>query len=164
MAEGRLHRFWIGVANLATRLRFLAGKASFVEADVEMTTNSVAEVYEGRGRPAGQRLLAHYRLATRPPLGGRPGWRAFLERWSGPAKHLTVSLRCAFCGHLYVVQVLSRLDPLVPESSGRPVARPASYSSDWFRFMHADFEGRPSLSCPKCEQAGEPELERWGSA
>lgn len=159
---GRWRRLWFSVANLVTRLRFVTGRASFVEADVEMTTNSVAEVYDEPGRPSGQRLLAHYRLATRPPVAGPKGWRLLRERLERPVGHRLVSLECGWCGHTYVVQIISLLDPLAPDAAtGRPVARPASFSCDWFRFMHSDFEGQAQLACPRCEQSGRPDVAHW---
>lgn len=163
--SGRWRRWLLSVVNLGVRARFAAGRASFVEADVEMTTNSVAEVYEEAGRPTGQRLLAHYRLSTKGPVGGKKGWSLLADRLLAPAAHRTVSLLCGYCGHLYVVQILSALDPLRPDAAmGRALARPASFSSDWFRFMHEDFEGKPSLSCPRCEQTVEPEVDHWEAA
>ncbi len=153
-------RLWFALRNAFMRVRFMTGKASFVEADIEMTTNNVAEVYDPAGGRSDQRLLAHYRLTTRRPVMGSGGWRLFEERLLSPVGHRTVLLRCGYCSHHFVVQVLSKLDPLASDTTGgRPPARPASYTADWFRFMHADYEGTPSLRCPRCEQNSEPLVE-----
>jgi hypothetical protein len=143
---------------LAVRGRFLTGKATFVEADIEMTTNQVAEIYDARGLPHGQRLLSHYRLRTRMPRTGSQGWELF-SRWaSSPDRRAAARLVCGFCGHNFFIHVLGALGPLNPEEPvGEP--QPASYSSNWFRFMHRNFEGPASLSCTHCEQSGEAEVE-----
>jgi hypothetical protein len=160
MAPSRLRLFWLTLTSLPARVRFMTGKASFVEADVEMTTNSIAEVLDPPSQARGQRLLAHFRLSTRKPASGIQGWRLYEKRvLLEPAGHQTIRLECGYCGHHYFVQILTALDPLANEAtSGRPPGRPASYSSDWFRFMHADYEGEPSLYCLRCEQDGVPSV------
>ena len=149
----RVLRLWLSLKTLAIRLRFMTGKASFVEADVQMTTNAVID----DAAPPSDKLLAHYQLATRKPRTGDQGWKLFWERVAEGARHRTARLDCGYCGHLFVVQVLSNLDPLASElTGGRAPAKPASYSSDWFKFMHEDYSGQPSLYCPHCEQQGPP--------
>ncbi|MBI3552862.1 MAG: hypothetical protein HY077_10120 [Elusimicrobia bacterium] len=150
-------RFWL--ATLALRLRFFTGKASFVEADVEMTTNQLADVSNAPGAAPERRLLAHYRLKTRKPHSGGEGWRLFRDRAGAAGTDQLVALACGFCGHFFVVQVLSALDPLASEATrGRPPAQPASYASDWFEFMHSDYSGTPSLYCLRCETDGSPRV------
>lgn len=154
-----LRRFRFAFATLALRLRFLTGKASFVEADVQMTTNQVCDVYDAPGRKPERRLLSHYQLKTRKPRIGREGWRLFRERFDDQGTSRMVALSCGYCGHIFVVQVLRSIDPLASEAAaGQAPGQPASYSSDWFRFMHADLEGKTSLFCLHCEQNGEPRV------
>jgi hypothetical protein len=150
-------RFWFELATLALRLRFSTGKASFVEADIEMTTNQVAEILDAPGGKPERRLMAHYQLRTHKPRAGRQGWQLFRERFGAAGTNQLVVLTCGFCGHHYVVQVLAAIDPLAMEGSGaKPPGTPASYGCDWFRFMHSDYEGTPSLYCVHCEQNGVP--------
>lgn len=155
----RLSRLWFALRTLSIRILFFLGKASFVEADVRMTTNNVADVFNGTGKSLGQKLLAHYQLETRTPLAGSRGWATFADRISKGGPHLSVSLECAFCGHHYFVQVLTVLDPLACEATGhRAVGHPASYSSNWFRFLHEHYEGEPSLACLRCEENSAPRV------
>ena len=154
----RAARLWLRLKTLGTRLRFAAGRASFIEADVRMTTHSVADVTEGLGAARQPRLLTHYHLRTATPRGVAAGWKLFVERVLGAA-HRTVALDCRYCGHRFVVQVLSSIDPLANElTGGRGPGAPASYASDWFRFVHHDFEGPAYLNCPRCEQPGAPRV------
>lgn len=156
--SARLSRLWFIAKTLPMRLRFMFGKASFVEADVRMTTNSLADVADGFGRSAQPRLLAHYQLDTRPPRGGLTGWRLFERRATGSGPHRTVALACGWCGHRFVVQVLSAVDPLAGElTGGKSPGSPASYSSDWFRFVDERYEGPTELYCVHCEQKGAAE-------
>ncbi len=151
-------RAWFLLKTLPERARFLLGKASFVEADIRITTNSVSEGPEAR-------LLAHFRLDTRKPRSGAQGWALFLERVGEPGPHMTVSLDCGWCGHRYFVQVLSAIDPLAFEGTGgRPPGRPASYDGGWFRFSEPGEAGEPRLSCPRCEQSGRAGLRILGRA
>ncbi len=151
--------WWFALRTLPVRFLFFLGKASFIEADVRMTTNNVADVFSGSGKSLGQNLLAHYQLETRPPLAGSRGWATFADRLSKRGPHLAVSLECGFCGHRYFIQVRSALDPLSCEATGnRAVGHPASYSADWFRFLHERYEGEPSLSCLRCEENGAPRV------
>lgn len=141
--SGLRNRVWFFLATLALRLRFITGKASFVEADVEMTTNHAGDVYDLPGLRPERRVLAHFRLKTRPPRGGRQGRDLLRERLA--AGHPMVVLSCGFCRHLFVIQVLSAVEP-----------QPASYGGDWFSFMNREYEGEPRLNCPRCEQDGRP--------
>jgi hypothetical protein len=155
-AASRLSRLWFALKNLAVRLRFMTGKASFVEADVQLTTNAVIEAE----KEAARQLVAHYQLVTRKPRTGDQGWRLFEERVGAGVRHRTAVLQCGYCGHLFVVQVLSSIDPLASDmTGGRPPAKPASYSSDWFKFMHEDFAGQSSLYCAHCEQKSAPSVD-----
>lgn len=163
-----LRRFWLTARHLGVLGRFLTGKASFVEADVRATTRGLSEVLEASGERRGPELLAHFQLATRRPRTGTTGWELFLERVAAGSPHGTVRLDCGWCGHLFFIQILrqaaegpSALDPLASEAAGgRAPGRPASYSAEWFRFMHEDFQGEPSLNCPHCEQRGAPRVAR----
>lgn len=155
----RAARLWFWLRTLPTRLRFASGRASFVEADVRMTTHSVADVSEAAGRPFAPRLLTHYHLRTASPRGGAAGWSLFLERVPG-SQHQTVALDCLYCGHRFVVQVLTAIDPLANELTGsKGPGAPASYASEWFRFLHQDYDGPAYLNCPRCEQPGAPRVD-----
>jgi len=158
--QERWRRWRLALATWALRLRFSTGKASFVEADIQMTTHHVADVLDAPGAATARRLLAHYQLKTRPPHAGPQGWRLLRERAGAAGTDQLVDLTCGFCGHHYIVQVLSALDPLASEAArGLSPGQPASYASEWFRFMHEDFEGKSSLNCLHCEQNGEPGVE-----
>lgn len=139
------------------RARFFIGKASFVEADVRMTTNNMAE---GGASASGQaKLLAHYHLKTRTPRAGAQGWRLYAERLGGPRPRRVVALECGYCRHHFVIEVLASLDPLASDlTGGKGPGDPASYTADWFRFMHENFEGAASLFCLRCEQHGRPRV------
>lgn len=137
-----LSRLWYLAKTLALRARFLTGKASFVEADVRMTTNSLVNA-------AQPRLLAHFQLETGRPRGGATGWKLYDEKVGPHPRRRTVVLACAYCGHRFVLQ-------MQPPAEALAGAAPASYSSDWFRFMHVSLEGPADLFCAHCEQQGEP--------
>ena len=139
--SGLRKRVWFFLATLALRLRFLTGKASFVEADVQMTTNHAADIYDFPGLRPERRVLAHFRLTTRTPRRGRQGWELFRQRRDAAL----VVLTCGFCRHLFVLQIMSAVEP-----------QPAAYGSDWFSFMNSDYEGEPRLNCTHCEQDGRP--------
>src|SRR5262245_24336773 len=126
-------RLWFLLTTLAVRGRFLLGKASFVEADVEMTTHRVAEFAEARGAAEAGRLLGHFPPKTRKPRTGVQGWELFDERLSDPGPHRAVRLECLSCGHQYFLQILSAIDPLSVRP-GRGAGEPASYASSWFEF------------------------------
>lgn len=155
----RLSRLWFLARSFPLRARFMTGKASFVEADVRMTTNSLADV-AGAGEAPRTRLLAHYQLETRRPRAGLQGWKLYDERVGGETPHRVAALVCGFCGHRYIVQVLASADPLASDlTGGRGPGAPASYSSDWFRFVDESFEGPTDLGCLHCEQNGPAEAE-----
>ena len=133
-----------GIARL--KGRFGAGKASFLSAGIASTQNL----------PEQGRLFSHYRLATGPVLQGAAGLSALRERL-GKAGELIACLRCADCGHEYVVAVESADDPLgLPLAPGGGAGYPASFTTRWFRFWHPRCPGEPSLDCPHCEQRGRP--------
>ena len=152
-----VRRLWFLLTTLAVRGRFLMGKASFVEADVELTTHRVADSPAGRGAAEAGRLLAHFRLKTRKPRTGVQGWDLFEERLSDPGPHRAVRLECGYCGHQFFIQILAALDPLSIQP-GQGAGEPASYASAWFEFAHEGRQGRESLSCPRCEQIGPPSV------
>lgn len=124
----RLRRLWFQVSTLPTRGRFMTGRASFVEADVHRNPDNTA------------------RLDTRAPRSGLQGWQLYLERAAGGGPHVTASLQCGWCRHLFIVQIHA-----APEAGLAP-----SYDSDWFRFFPERGAGEPSLSCPRCEQESRP--------
>ena len=159
----RAARLWFVVRTASLRARFLAGKASFIEADVRITTHNICDVHEKPGQPAQARLLSHFQLRTAAPRGGDAGWRLFDERVGGGTAHKTVALACRFCAHRFIVQVLSSIDPLADELTGsQGPGAPASFGCDWFRFAHERFSAPASLHCPRCEQRGEPQVSFWG--
>jgi hypothetical protein len=155
----RLARWWFVVKTASLRARFHLGWASFVEADVRMTTHSVAEVREAPGRAPQSRLLSHYELRTGQPRGGAAGWRRVEEGLTAAQPHRMVCLSCGYCGHRFVIQVLTAIDPLANELTGaRGPGSPASYASPWFRFCDWRWRGPASLNCPRCEERGDPRL------
>jgi hypothetical protein len=155
--RSRLTRLWFALATLPLRLRFLFGRASFVEASVHMTTNSLAQSAETAGAPAQPRLLSHFDLDTGSPRTGLQGWRLFDDAASQGRR--SAVLACGYCSHRYLIHVAASVDPLASElTGGRAPGAPASYSSDWFRFMHAGYDGPCDLYCGRCEQQGPPEV------
>ena len=161
----KLARWWFVARAFPIRVSFAAGKASFVEADVMMTTHSVADVGGTAGRTAAPCLLAHFGLRTAPPRSGVAGWRVFEERVAFATPHRTIDITCRYCRHHFIVQLSTTMDPLAGElTGGKSPAAPASYASDWFGFTHENYEGPTWLSCPHCEQRGMPDLALWVSA
>lgn len=154
-----LGRAWFALRTVGTRSRFMIGKASFVEAMIRATSNSLTEVIGTGGQPSEMRLLSHYQLETNKPRSGSQGWRLF-EHWSRRrTAHALVCLECAYCGHTYLLQVLPGSDPLATGAGDpRTLGRPASYRASWFSFPDEDFEGEASLNCAHCEQLSPPEV------
>ncbi|MDX6769320.1 MAG: hypothetical protein SF051_07295 [Elusimicrobiota bacterium] len=144
VSRGR--RLWFALTNALARARFLAGRASFVEAVVAKTQNDLTPVVSADGRPLPPRLMAHHLLAPRPPRSGPSGWSLYEERLLGPARRVT-RLTCAFCGHSYYVEV-----------SGPREVESAAFVSEWFRFTPSAFAGPNRLDCPRCEQSAVPEV------
>lgn len=143
--------------SLPARLRFRAGRASFVECVVARISNELVPVLDCDGRPLGPRLMARHDLDARPPRSGAPGWQLYFERLSEPGPHRFVSLECAHCGHRFVIQVQAAVDPLAPPGGASP-ATPAEFRSSWFRFPPSAFAEPPELSCPRCESRTQPGL------
>ncbi len=138
------------------RGRFLVGKASYVEASINATESSVSYVLDPSGRSTGRRLLAHHRIETRPPRTGPHGWSLFSSMVRQPGAYGPAELECACCGHVYILRIL------LPGSSlpglGDALGEPASFSSDWFSFLHEDYRGQAWLSCRHCEERTEPRV------
>ncbi len=155
----RLKYAWFAFRTLPTRSRFMIGKASFVEADVRATSNSLTEVIEPGDRPPEMRLLSHLQLETQKPRTGTQGWKLY-EAWARrPNTRDLVSMECGFCGHLYILRIHPGHNPPLPGAGGAPaMGRPASYSGSWFNFPDEDFEGEPSLNCGHCETRCPPEV------
>lgn len=145
-AVSRGRRLWFELTSLFSRTRFLAGRASFVEAVVERTSQDLTPVVGADGRPLPPRLLSHHLLSPRPPRSGHGGWDLYRERLLGPASRVA-RLTCAYCGHWYVVDV-----------RGDRAAESAAFISDWFRFAPSAYAGPHRLDCPRCEQSAVPEV------
>ncbi|MDD5627462.1 MAG: hypothetical protein PHU21_00240 [Elusimicrobia bacterium] len=141
-------RLWFILRTLAVRGRFLTGKASFIGARVAETSSSLAEVYDGRGRPLGPRSLARHRLETDPPRTGMQGWSLFAAHRGRPLARLA----CGFCGHLYFIELRPQETP----------PGPASYGTDWFSFWDGCCRQVPALACPHCEQRSAPGVQFIG--
>jgi hypothetical protein len=157
MIEPRLRRWWFALTSLPARLRFRAGRASFVECVIARSESRLTAVQDAGGRPLGPKLLSRHTLACRPPRGGAEGWRLYAERLSAPGPHRFASLECSHCRHLFVVQIAAaRPDLAGPD--GRAMAAPADFRSEWFRFPPSAFEGPASLACPRCEETAAPEV------
>ena len=145
------------VRSLPARLRFRAGRASFVECLVSRTSNELVPVLDPAGRPLGPRLLARHDLTSHPPRSGAAGWRLYVERLADPGPHRFARLECAHCGHQFVFQIQAALDPLAPPGGGRPTPA-AEYRGSWFHFAPSAFDQPPGLSCPRCECRTRPGL------
>lgn len=155
MPASRFRRWWFALTSLPARLRFRAGKASFVECVVARTVSELVPVLDPGGRPLGPKLLARHTLSCRPPRAGGSGWDLYKERLAEPGAHRFVALECAHCGHRYVIQV-TEARPELAAPDGRPLAPDADFRSDWFRFSPSAFEGPTALDCPRCETAAQP--------
>jgi hypothetical protein len=155
MPATRLRRLWFSVVSLAARLRFKAGRASFVECSIARTDSELTPVLDPGGRPLGPRLLARCTLATRPPRAGAAGWALYQERLLDPRLNRFASLECAHCGHLYVIEIQAAR-PQLAAPDGRALAPAADFRADWFRFCPSTFAGPSGLSCPRCEESAPP--------
>lgn len=145
-AVSRGRRLWFWLTSLLARARFLAGRASFVEATVSRTSNDLTPVVSADGTPLPPRLMAHHLLSPRPPRSGHLGWDLYRRRLLGPASRVT-RLSCTYCGHQYVVDV-----------SGDRARETAAFISEWFRFTPSAYAGPNRLDCPRCEQSAVPEV------
>jgi hypothetical protein len=144
----RMKRWWFLLTSLTARLRFRAGRASFVECVIARTDSLLTPVQDPSGRPLGPKLLARHTLSCRPPRAGAAGWTLYEERLFSPGPHRFAALECAHCGHWYVIQVTG-----VRPALGAP---DADFRSEWFRFAPSAFDGPTSLSCPRCEEVAVP--------
>ncbi|MDE2512370.1 MAG: hypothetical protein KGL74_14690 [Elusimicrobia bacterium] len=143
-----MKRWWFALVSLSARLRFRAGRASFVECVIARTDSLLTTVQDPAGRPLGPKLLARRTLSCRPPRAGAAGWTLYEERLFRPGPHRFASLECAHCGHLYVIQI---------QVPGVALDAPdADFRSEWFRFAPSAFDGPTSLSCPRCEEVAAP--------
>ena len=155
MPATRLKRWWFALTSLPARLRFRAGRASFVECSIARTDSELTPILDSAGRPLGPQLLARHALSSRPPRAGAAGWALYEERLLAPGPHRFASLECAHCGHVYVIQVsAARADLVAPD--GRALAPAADFRSGWFRFPPSAFAGPAQLSCPRCEESAPP--------
>ncbi len=155
MIATRLRRWWFALTALPARLRFRAGRASFVECAIARTDSELTPVLDSAGRPLGPQLLAHHALSTLPPRSGAAGWALYEERLLAPGANRFVSLECAHCGHLFVIQV-SAARPELAAPDARALAPAADFRSDWFLFQPSAFAGPARLSCPRCEESAPP--------
>jgi hypothetical protein len=146
----RMKRWWFVLTSLPARLRFRAGRASFVECVIARTDSRLTPVLDPGGRPLGPKLLARHTLSCRPPRAGAAGWMLYEERLFEPGPHRFAALECAHCGHLYVIQVTAARSELA--------APAADFRSEWFRFAPSAFDGPRSLSCPRCEEVAAPDV------
>jgi hypothetical protein len=150
-------RLWFILRTLAVRGRFLTGKASFVRTHVRRTTYASTEVYDRKGKSLGPRILAHCRLENDPPRTGMQGWSLFAGQagpvsWPAPRRESLTRLACGFCGHLFFIDIRR-------DASGEDApSEPSSYSAAWFSFSDSACPGKPTLSCPHCEQSSTPEV------
>jgi hypothetical protein len=155
MSAGPLKRGWFALTSLAARLRFRAGRASFVVCSIARTESELTPVLDPVGRPLGPRLLARHTLSCLPPRAGAAGWALYEERLLDPRLSRFVSLECAYCGHLYVIEV-EAARPGLAAPDGRALAPAAAFRSDWFRFPPSSFSGPTDLTCPRCEESAPP--------
>ena len=150
-----LSRSWFFLRTLIARLRFRAGRASFVVCSIARTESELTPVFDRGGRPLQTKLLARHTLTCLPPRAGAAGWALYEERLFEPRLNRFVSLECAYCGHLYVIEIqAARPDLSAPD--GRALAPTAAFHSDWFRFTPATFAGPSNLACPRCEESAPP--------
>ena len=155
MSAGPLKRCWFALTTLADRLRFRAGRASFVVCSIARTESELSPVLDSNGRPLQPKLLARHTLSCLPPRAGAAGWALYEERLLDPKLDRFVSLECAYCGHLYVLEIQdARSDLAAPD--GRALAPAAAFRSDWFRFAPSVFAGPADLACPRCEESAPP--------
>lgn len=151
----RMKRWWFLLTSLSARLRFRAGRASFVECVIARTESRLTAVLDSGGRPLGPKLLARHTLSCRPPRAGSAGWNLYEERLFEPGPHRFAALECSHCRHMYVIQVAAaRADLASPD--GTALAPSADFRSEWFRFAASAFEGPTSLACPRCEETAAP--------
>ncbi|MFI5361610.1 MAG: hypothetical protein ACHQ49_06550 [Elusimicrobiota bacterium] len=155
MSAGLLKRCWFALTTAPARLRFRAGRASFVECSIARTECELTPVLDRGGRPLRPKLLARHTLACRPPRAGAAGWNLYEERLFDPKSNRFASLECAYCGHLYVIEIqAARPDLAAPD--GSPLAAAAAFRCDWFRFAPSAFAGPAELACPRCEETAPP--------
>ncbi len=155
MSAGPLKRGWFALTTLAARLRFRAGRASFVVCSIARTESELTPVLDSGGRPLQPKLLARHTLSCLPPRAGAAGWALYEERLFEPSLNRFVSLECAYCGHLFVLEIqAARPDLAAPD--GRALAPAADFRSDWFLFPPSAFSGPSDLACPRCEENATP--------
>ena len=150
-----LTRWRLALTTLGARLRFRAGRASFVTCSIARTESELTPVLDSGGRPLETKLLSRHTLSCLPPRAGSAGWTLYQERLKNPKLNRFVSLECACCGHLYVIEVESAR-PAFSAPDGRALAPAAAFRSEWFRFAPSAFVGPADLACPRCEESGIP--------
>lgn len=154
----RLRRWLFLARHLRARLRFRAGRASFVECLIARTDSELTPIHDAAGRRLASRFLSRHALSCRPPRSGEPGWLLYKERVGSPGGGRFAALECAHCRHWYVIQVQT-LEPALAAPDGSALAPSAEFRADWFRFPPSAFGGPARLNCPHCETTGEPRLE-----
>jgi hypothetical protein len=155
MSGGPLKRGWFALSTLPARLKFRAGRASFVVCSISRTDSELTPVLDSGGRPLQPKLLARHTLSCLPPRAGAAGWALYEERLLEPRLNRFASLECAYCGHLYVIEIqAARPDLAAPD--GRALASAAAFRSGWFRFAPSAFDGPADLACPRCEESAAP--------
>jgi hypothetical protein len=155
MSAGPWKRGWFALTTLAARLRFRAGRASFVVCSIARTVAEMTPVLDSVGRPLTPQLLSRHTLSCLPPRAGAAGWALYAERLLEPRLNRFVSLECAYCGHLFVIEVQAAR-PELAAPDGRALAPAAAFRSDWFRFTPSAFDGPAGLACPRCEESAVP--------
>ena len=141
MLKAPLHRLWFAMSSVPVRLRFRAGRTSFVECQISRSDRDLRQVRDRRGLSLGPKWLGRHILDCKPPLTNADGWRLYRDRLRPSGPCLVTELECSGCRHSFVIEVLDH-------ESRLPATPAADFQSDWFRFSPSRFDGPRSLRCP----------------